>query len=653
MKVNSVPEGFDKVLQFNVYMKNGEQRDPRTDIRYTVKDDYKNPRPVRDSHDRLIGEPRGNRNISRDRPIEELTPDDVGDIRSFLNRVKSDAGDDDIRRSKDQPHFNTVEESMFKPRDRDRLNEYGERTQEKTPQGPMPQKKVRGSPENEEYFLREASQRPDNRPSELSADDIYQQDHEDAENISREPQEHAERRDDGRYLEIFVRPKGGQERLVYREDGEPAEVVHRFTPKKNYDRYNQEPDQISDQKSYPDEQNYRKEFRNPELRMPQSNHKKYVPKYEEEKPYLGSTNKKRSVPKSDYEQDHQPAAYDRKPVKYSQEKPRLEEPEIYPMHRIDPDEAYARNSRVSNPKYYPTTDEPQQISAYQPRPKTLYPVEAYDRPEKNTRGRYPDDLVDDQPENDYEPMDEQERRKYQLRQKELIQALYDEKNALKELVDRLCTRLDNDEANQQPEYEVEVRPREEYVNVPPRKSKSPSPRPYWQDGPYKNAPERGDALSKQRRKSPFDVDPSRGKTEWEVKEPYLKQYDKLGRTPERKSRVEPYDEPSPNYNERPRTPNRHERTAPSKIQTYSPVRESPKAGDEFCGLCDVYVDKEKYKRDKAANTSPKQSQPRNQSQYREPRANNGPSTYYVQGKIIGKLDRPSYIRDLFQPSYLG
>lgn len=654
MKVNSVPEGFDKVLQFNVYMKNGEQRDRRTDLLYTVKDEYEQSRPVRDSRDRGTVDPRTYRESSRDRQTDELTPDEVGDIRSFLNRVRSEPGEEDTRRSRDPQFANQVEETMFKPRDRDRTNEFGERTQEKTPQAPAGIKKARDSPETEGYFLRDDQEGPLQRPIEPSAESRSRLEYDQIDRMNREPQGQSDKRDDGRYLEIFVRPKRGQEKLVYREDGEPAEVIHRFTPKKNYDRYNQEPEERIDTRVYPEDRDYRKEYRNPELRVPESSHKKYAPRYEEdERPYPGSATKQRTAPQPGYDQDYPPVENNRRPSQYNQERPRTEESEVYPMHRVDPEEAYGKQSRMSGIKFYPSQEDDQPKASYQPRNKPLYPAEEFSRPERSSRGRYPDDLVEDKRESYYEPMEDQERRKYQQRQKELIQALYDEKNALKELVDRLCNRLDNDEPNSKPQYQVEVRPREEYVDVPRRKSKSPTPRPEWQDGPYKNTPERDDMLSKQRRKSPFDVDRNRGKTEWEINEPYLKQYEKLGRTPERKRRSEQYDEPSPTYNERHRTPNRYDRTAPPKIQTYSPVRESPKAGDEFCGLCDVYLDKDSYKRDRAALTSPKRPEPRHQSQYRDSKGQSEPATYFVQGRIIGKLDRPAYIRDLFQPSHLA
>lgn len=619
MKARDMPEGFEKVLQFNVYMRGGEGRDPLSDIKYTVADTYVPRDSTRDPVDltpRQGGQPGG----YKDRSVEDLSPEDVGDIKSFLNRVKSETGDNDTRRTYPQePRNATMEETMFKPRIKDRPEYIGEMTQEKTPDRGGYDRKPKESPEGD-YYLRNEPANYNQRPSPSYPEEGRSPYPREEARPSDKWDDNPRDKDEDRYLEIFVRPKRGQDKLVYREDGKPAEFVHKFTPKKDYDRYNQEPEERVPQKRVPDDIDYRNEYRKPELYVPTSSHKKYVPRNDDDDLRSANqpANKRGSamveIPKEPYRERPE----DARTTEYDAPRVKSHSSGAHSNYPIPPEEANVKYSRVDGPKA-PTADA-EQVYSPPPRDKSRKPYypedQRYDdRKPRDTRGRYPDDLVDRRKPPTDEPMTDDERKRYQERQKELIEALYNEKNALKELVDRLCHRLDTDQPPRREPYEYEQppRPREEYVNVPARRSISPAPRQDWHPGPYKNPRDRNEVLARSERKSPFDVDKHQGKTEWEIKEPYLKQYDKIQRSPTRNV------DPAPREYSRSPVPNRYERTAPPRVNTYSPVKDSPKTGDEFCGLCDVYLDKDKYRNDTAQKA-------RNPSVHGFNQAGNSPGT---------------------------
>jgi hypothetical protein len=607
MKVREVPDGFEKVLQFNVYMRGAEGREPQSDVRYTVTDSYAPRNASRDYQDRHSRDERGSGGY-RGRPIGEISPEDVGDIRSFLHRVKSETGDDETRRTYEhRPRDETMEDTMFKPRRKDGPAQLGEMTEEKTPERANYGKKDQESPEGVHYYQRHADPNESYRPEAGLAEERRQSYSKDDRLRAEDWEDDTRGREDPRYLEIFVRPKRGNEKLVYRENGEPAEIVHRFTPKKDYDRYNQEPEDRRSKLTEEDDSKYRQEYRKPELYVPTSSHKKYVPRNEEDysRPSPKTDQKRPSTYSDHSKSQYKPRNDDIHISEYDLQRPKASSNHTNSNHPIPPEEAYARYSRVEEGK--PKDLASDKGRPYTPgqtdKPKSIYKPDGRfdDRPSRESRGRYPDDLMDyRKPSYKPESMDDEERKRYQERQRELIDALYHEKNALKELVDRLCNRLDHDEPSGRnlDENEQGPRPREEYVNVPSRKSTSPAPKADWHPGPYKNSKDRADILSKSERKSPFDVDKRYGKTEWEISEPYLKQYEKFGKSPQRRV------EQSPREGSRSPVPNRYERTAPPRVNTYSPVRDSPKAGDNFCGLCDVYLDKEKYRRDTEKSRNP-------------------------------------------------
>lgn len=256
--------------------------------------------------------------------------------------------------------------------------------------------------------------------------------------------------------------------------------------------------------------------------------------------------------------------------------------------------------------------------------------------------------------------EEQLQRAYE-KQNELLDSLQKDHKALRHLVDKLCQKIEDspaprsnhkavrpypedDERDYEPErprhtpdsrvYD-EAPPKESYYKHPaaPRgRSRTPQPEPRqpWNEGPYRNPRDARDSLSPApRRKMPFDVDKTHGKTEWDMKEPYLKQYNRISDSPGK--------------------PATSKYTSPREPAAVSPARRAPRSGDEFCGLCDVYVDKDRFRRDRdAADAS--RYEPRSP---RRDSVDDKPVTYYVQGKILGKVDRPAYIRDLFKPSYVS
>ena len=280
-------------------------------------------------------------------------------------------------------------------------------------------------------------------------------------------------------------------------------------------------------------------------------------------------------------------------------------------------------------------------------------------------------------------MTDEDQKRYAERQRELMDALQDEKVALRELVDKLTRRLDETE-NSRPRAGSQTRsPAEDQNHQPVRNNNNPIPRderpprtpsymnrdprngggefredeqmprptpkgnsqatgireyeprrstsrPDWNPGPYKNPRNERDVLSPKPRKSPFDVDRATGKTEWELSEPYLKAHEKAARSQRDRSDYS-YDR----GNERGRNTSNVDRRQSRE----------PKTGDQFCGLCEVYDDKQKYNREPVRDRSPER--------FNEHREVTEPVTYYVEGKILGRAERPAYIRDLFKPNHLG
>lgn len=635
MKVDNPPEGYDRVLQFNVYMKNGELvRNGTSNVRYTIRDESKNAYTKNQdySFDRR-GEQDYRRPQSRDRsPDDQLSPEEVGEIKSFINRVKSESN---------QGSEQGLEDTMFKPRPkpRDDRNMY-EDTRDRSPyqdRNTTPKRRSDG-----EYADRDQSQgykpgkpAPDSYPrNERVRDQTYDQLDPGAQDRQSFPKE-------DKYLEIYVKPKKGQPKIVYTHNGEPAEIIHRFTPKKSYDRYPADEEESTSKKR----QELPEDYRRPA----------------EDRPFP-STSKKPGNRESD------PDDYDRSIGRNNRDP--------YDRKTYPPEDSYEDNPFRPQPKPAAAEDDryEQEDRFRKPSPRPARPSDAPREPvdlrereeEYPNAPRYPKDTNS----NRKPGLSEDEKKRYADRQKELIQALQDEKNALKDLVDKLARRLDEKDSNSpQPRnsraddyFGREEQPprRPSAVKPPPRfreddayRDQSPDERPSrqkptgsgrpsdqkykpeWNPGPYKNARDDRDVLSPKPRKSPFDVDKNSGKTEWEMSEPYLKTHDRLSRTP-----------PKPRTNEF-RYDNERDQERAHETAYFDRSRSpGPRAGDQFCGLCDVYDDKQNYQYE-AYN----RGQIPDRHDYQRDGA--GPTTYYVEGKILGKMERPSYIRDLFRPNHLG
>ncbi len=633
MKVENPPEGYDRILQFNVYMKNGELvRNGGSKVRYTVHEETKNSYSKNQeySFDRRRDQ-EYRRPQSRERsPEDQLSPEEVGEIKSFINRVKSESNQDSEQ---------GMEDTMFKPKPKPRDDRnYFEDTRDRSPyqdRNTTPKRRSDG-----EYLDRDQNQ--GNRPSK-PAQDSYPRD-------ERTREQNYEQRDPGaddkplfpkedKYLEIFVKPKKGQPKIVYSHNGEPAEIIHRFTPKKNNDRYPEDEEESTSKKR----QEFPEDFRRPtDDRAIPSTSKKPIYRESDQDDYDRNGGRRNRDP---YDKQNNPPedVYEENPFK-PQPRPAFAEPD-----------QYEQEDRYRKPSPRPS------------RPSNVQrePADFRDQEEDNQNAtRYPKDASSSKKPG----LSDEEKRRYADRQKELIQALQDEKNALKDLVDKLARRLDEKDSNspqprnpRQDEYlDREEQPprRPSAIRQPPKYReddafREPSPddqqprpkptgrpsdqkyRPEWNPGPYKKSRDERDVLSPKPRKSPFDVDKNSGKTEWEMSEPYLKTHDRLSRTP-----------PKPRTNEF-RYDNERDIDRTHETAYFDrPRSPGPRAGDQFCGLCDVYDDKQNYQYE-AYNRG---SSPDRRDYPRDAAA---PTTYYVEGKILGKMERPSYIRDLFRPNHLG
>lgn len=636
MKVENPPEGYDRILQFNVYMKNGELvRNGGSNVRYTVREDNKNSYAKNQdySFDRR-GEQDFRRPQSRDRsPEDQLSPEEVGEIKSFINRVKSESH---------QGSEQGMEDTMFKPKpkSRDDRNMY-EETRDRSPyqeRKTTPKRRPEGDyvDRDQTQAFRPGRPAPENFPRyERGRDQNYDPLESGAEERPLFPK-------DDKYLEIYVRPKKGQPKIVYTQNGEPAEIIHRFTPKKNYDRYPVDEVESTSKKRQEIPEDYRRPA--------------------DDRPYP-STSKKPAVrdpPQED--NDRSGARRNRDP---------------YDRNNSQPEDMYEENPFKPQPRpAFPEEDRYEEEDMFRkPSPRPSRPAdvqrEAADPRDQDQEYANPPRYPKDAGSNRKPGLSEEEKRRYADRQKELIQALQDEKNALKDLVDKLARRLDekdstspqprNSRKDEYPGRDEQPPRRPSAIKQPPRSPRyredeafrEPSPddrpsrpkqnqrpsdqkyRPEWNPGPFKNQRDERDVLSPKPRKSPFDVDKNSGKTEWEMSEPYLKTHDRLSRTP-----------PKPRTNEF-RYENEREQERAHDTAYFERSRSpGPRAGDQFCGLCDVYDDKQNYQ-DEAyyRGLSPGRRDYQRDGQE--------PATYYVEGKILGKMERPSYIRDLFRPNHLG
>jgi hypothetical protein len=588
MKVTSAQSGYDKVLQFNVYLgANGDLKSPTKNsqpIQYTVNE-FENEGEEDRTPDRHAKRGQGRGREEDGDEDGHLSPNEVTQIKQFLHRVKSESGDSTTGKnrpnnrdyqdnSEQEERPSRPKQKRSQPRDLEYIDE-----EEYGPDSRNRRGNEEGYEEPEAYEEEEDVPRFKNTGPRVREDvDPYNRPDRRA---KKTPEDERANEEDGRYLEIFIKPKKGGERLVYQHDGMPSEIVHKFTPKRG------------------------------------------VPERKEDVPV--STKKK--APKKFEAEEYEP----------EQKRPSLEIPDEHEHNRYKP------KGRPRDQEYQDSEDQ---------------------GPSRANEDR------------ESVPNLQRKKKKYVEKQDELIQALIEEKDALKELVDQLCQEkqpkqqrtpqpryVDEDEEEQvrpaksrpkdkrprnedissrarDSEYDdedmpdrrderrdrtprrvVAEPPKDVYVKVPHRdsetrsknKSITPSHRPSYVKSSQK------DLSSAPRRKSPFDVDPRHKKTEWEVNEPWLKQHDRLARTPTETGR--PSKSPNSRVSEaKPRRDSRDDQYYPR-----TDAKRRPKENNEFCALCEVYVDKERFLKDIGRNED---RRPRNDKyddrnrHYDQPRVSN-------------------------------
>ncbi len=539
MQVKSPPEGYERVVQFNVYVKNGSSGTKTlNNIKYTVRETNEIDERVQKTSSK-----ESESGYKRERNDKE-----VEDTQNFLDKVRIESEREDEKRVADPK-----EETMFKPKRKSSGDQIGDKTQEKTPI----ERRKEGTGLQDNTGSKDAFEHNDRAPNNRPDRSNFEQ----TDNRHQQPADNNRPPSRDRYLEIFVKPKKGQPSLVYSQEGEPAEIIHRFTPKKDFDRYRDQRD-ISVSGFKFEEYELPPNFLQPELNDPPQREKKNL------------------VPRRNESQQ----------------------------------------------------DQEEQKDLYRRREKTP-------KPDSSQRRM----MIDDASDEDYDDI-VRERERLSKKQRDLIKVLEDEKNTLKNLVDRLSDTLekrkDTTPQKRPPvnrfeedvtDYHDEYRkpsprvvkpvppPKEVFVEVPKRpKSKTPSiHKPHDQS---KSPARRPDQIlsSPAPRRSPFDV--KDGRTEWDRKSAYLKQHERLGRTAPTKQNTRGYEESDGKYsNDNLRFQRNYERA---------------------CRECGQTLDKEKFRREMEV-----ERQTRVNHRYSEHKELSRPETYFIEGTLYGPVD-PSRAREV-------
>ena len=449
MQVKSPPEGFERVVQFNVYVKNGSSNSKAmNNMKYTVRE-------TREFDDKVQ---KSSSKESETVIKKERSDKEVEDIQNFLDKVRSESEREDEMREKDPK-----EETMFKPRRKTSDDRIGDKTQEKTPID----RRKEGTGFEESAGPRDRADPRDrtsnNRPGPTNLDHSLRQE-EQMEDNNRLPS-----RD--RYLEIFVKPKKGQPSLVYSHDGEPAEIIHRFTPRKDFDRRREQRDVSVSGFRY-EEYDLPPNFLQPELNDPPQREKKHlVPR--------------RKVSLDDREQ--------------------MEDQYRRPERSPKPDVSQKRPPRddPNDEEYEDVIRERERLSKKQ---RDL--IRALEE-EKDTLKSLVDRLTDTL----------EKRRDATPQQRPPVRQFEEDESDFQEEYKKPSPRV----------IKPVPPPKEKFVEVP-RREKSKTPPIQKPRNQSKSPQRRADEtlLSPAARRSPFDV--RDGRTEWDRKSPYLKQMERLGRT---------------------------------------------------------------------------------------------------------------------------
>lgn len=219
MQVKTPPEGYERVVQFNVYLKNGSSNNKAVNnLKYTVRETSEFDVNVQKTTSKDSG-----LNLDRESNIRE-----VEDIQNFLDKVRSDSEKEEMRVT------DSKEETMFRPKRKTFDDQLGEKTQEKTPVDRRKEEKILEARSGQKEKIEPNDLPPNNRPERSNLE------------LTRRKEQHPGENDRAlskdQYLEIFVKPKRGQPSLVYSQEGEPAEIIHRFTPKQEFSQYKDQRD---------------------------------------------------------------------------------------------------------------------------------------------------------------------------------------------------------------------------------------------------------------------------------------------------------------------------------------------------------------------------------------------------------------------------
>jgi len=436
MQVKQVPEGYDKVLQFNVYMKDDEGRSP-ADLKFTIRGDNDHYRideytrsgrqyvpdlqeedyPVRGEYYRQ----------PRQQPEPRLSPDEVSDVRQLLRTVR---------------HSPSDQEGSRKPE----------------PRTPGTADRTQGPNTAEKPELATAEKTPDpNQRTKLAGGETEEQ------------KRSKPSTEDGNYLDIFVRTKDGDEKLVYHQGGEIPDVVHRYSPKRTTTEFVPE--------RYPE-----LDFE-PTMRKSREILNDYYYNYRRPDPYVAT-----------------------RPLHYAPIYSDDEDVERYVLDEYRPRRDPLRGDDVEIYLYPKNAKPPEEIVVVSPRDRYAEEIEL-ERRLLNSRQRQLIETLEDE--------------KEQL--KGLVGKLCNKLDAAEE-------RRYEPFVSRYPPHETYVEvPRKVLSKSPcPRLY-----RRVWDTGrtPKSRSPGKRDPMdllsSPPKRRMPFDVDARLGKTEWDLADPKMKRMDRM------------------------------------------------------------------------------------------------------------------------------
>ena len=314
MEVQRVPQGFEKVLQFNVYVRNSKNRDGEygESVRYTVSNVDERGRKNGD------GEVRDNERKEDKGTKTKEEGDTVGsNLKEKVGNINNDEDDQEQQESTPRERKGSLEDTMFKPKNEGgKVGNRQEMTQEKTPPGNR--NKFGDDEEDDRAEVKSKGTSGKGKESTLKRGDLDEDEEDDR--IERERKRPPSK---DKYLQIFVKPKNGKHQLVYSHEGETDEVVHRFSPHRADRGGNVDDENVRTSNFEFDEMP--PEHKKPSLHSPPGRDKRsYTPKYDreydddihdrhKEEPYLQrkdpSTGKRRKEKEDDDDDKYEKMRY--------------------------------------------------------------------------------------------------------------------------------------------------------------------------------------------------------------------------------------------------------------------------------------------------------------------------------------------------------